>query len=192
MEINVNKGEYGYLQKYRKDELKKAILLGLVILAGVFICFVILKTTKHIIVLIPILTSLPFAKTFINWFMVSRYKFVSKECYEEVKQLLSEDEKLLAELTFVTTESMFYLPLVCIYENQLVFLYQKGLTKLTKEQIKQEITSLISKTGYTCTVSLYDKYEEFLDRIKKRQKKQDKDYKKTVKNLSVRLLDQSV
>ena len=161
MEINVNKGEYGYLQKYRKDELKKAILLGLVILAGVFICFVILKTTKHIIVLIPILTSLPFAKTFINWLMVSRYKFVSKECYEEVKQLLSEDEKLLAELTFVTTESMFYLPLVCIYENQLVFLYQKGLTKLTKEQIKQEITSLISKTGYTCTVSLYDKYEEF-------------------------------
>lgn len=188
----MNKGEYGYLQKYRKDELKKAILLGLVILAGVLVCFVILKTTKHIVVLIPILTSLPFAKTLINWFMVSKYKFVSKECYEEVKQLLSKDERLLAELTFVTTESMFYLPLVYIYENKLVFLYQKGLTKLKREQIKQEITNLISKTGYTCTIDLYDKYEEFLDRIKKRQKKEDKDYQKTVKNLSMRLLDQSV
>ncbi|MBQ3513713.1 MAG: hypothetical protein IJA32_07940 [Lachnospiraceae bacterium] len=188
----MNKGEYGYLQKYRKEELKKTLLLGLVILTGALICLAVLKTTKHIIILIPILASLPFAKSLINWFMVAKYKFVSKEDYEELSQLLDEDEKLLAELTFVTKESMFYLPIVWICENQVFFLYEKGLTKLTGEQINHEITDLIKRTGYTCKIVLCSDYKDLVDKIKKRTKKKDKDYSKTVNNLSQRFLDQSV
>lgn len=188
----MNKGEYGYLQKYRKEEIKKTLLLGFVILAGVIICLAILKTTKHLIILIPILASLPFAKSLINWFMVAKYPFVSKEEYDEIWKLLGEDERLLAELTFVTKESMFYLPLVCICENQIFALYKKGLTKLNKDQIKEEITDLLQRTGYSCMNVLCSDYNDLVEQIKNRRKKCDKDYSKTVKNLSQRFLDQSV
>ncbi|MBQ4521818.1 MAG: hypothetical protein IJA10_02565 [Lachnospiraceae bacterium] len=188
----MNKGEYGYLQKYRKDELKKTLLLGLVILTGALICVAVLKTTKHIIILIPILASLPFAKSLVNWFMVAKYQFVSKEDYEKLKDLLEEDETLLAELTFVTQESMFYLPIIYICEDQIFYIYEKGLTKLTRELINQEVTDLMNRTGYSCNVVLCDDYKDLVEKIKKRIKKKDKDYSKTVSNLSQRFLNQSV
>lgn len=188
----MNKGEYGYLQKYRKEELKKTILLGLVILTGALICILVLKTTKHIIVLIPILASLPFAKSLINWFMVAKYEFVSKEDYDAVNRLLQEDEKLLSELTFVTNESMFYLPLIYIFENQIYFIYEKGLTKLTEEQIVREITELMNRTGYQCNVVPCNDYKELLKKLEKRTRKNEKDYTKMVNDLSQRFLDQSV
>ena len=146
----MDKGEYGYLQKYRKNELVKTLLLGLIILTGAMVCLLVLKTTKHVIVLIPILASLPFAKSLINWFMVCKYKPVSKEEYEEIKKLLKEedkDEKILAELTFVTKDSMFYLPLLYLCQNQVYFIYEKGLTKLSEDEIFKEVEELMKKTG---------------------------------------------
>lgn len=191
----MDKGEYGYLQKYRKNELVKTLLLGLIILTGAMVCLLVLKTTKHVIVLIPVLASLPFAKSLINWFMVCKYKPVSKEEYEEIKKLLKEedkDEKILAELTFVTKDSMFYLPLLYLCQNQVYFIYEKGLTKLSEEEIFKEVEELMKKTGYSCNVVLCENYEELMNKIKNRSKKEDKDYTKTVHALSQRFLDQSV
>ena len=49
-----------------------------------------------------------------------------------------------------------------ITENQIYFIYEKGLTKLTVEQIVREITDLMDRTGYQCNVVPCNDYKEML------------------------------
>ena len=87
---------------------------------------------------------------------------------------------------------MFYLPLIYIFENQIYFIYEKGLTKLTEEQIVREITELMNRTGYQCNVVPCNDYKELLKKLEQRTRKNEKDYTKMVNALSQRFLDQSV
>ena len=70
----MDKGQYGYIKKYRKKIIISIITLGILILAGVILSLAMFKTTKTLIILLPILISLPFAKQIVALIMCSKFK----------------------------------------------------------------------------------------------------------------------
>lgn len=56
----MEKGQYGYIKKHKKKIITSIIILGVMILTGVILSLVMFKTTKTLIIILPILISLPF------------------------------------------------------------------------------------------------------------------------------------
>lgn len=162
----MDKGQYGYIKKYRKKIIISIIALGILILAGVILSLAMFKTTKTLIILLPILISLPFAKQIVALIMCSKFRpLTEKEHAYLEKQIHYENrDGLLYDISISRYEGMIFFPAVIVRDGRMLFLYQTPFQKKipNAEFLKKEIQRAFENVKQSYVVMTATTLEEFV------------------------------
>lgn len=183
----MEKGQYGYIKKYKKKIITSIIILGVMILTGVILSLVMFKTTKTLIIILPILISLPFAKQIVALIMCSKFKPLTEEEHKKIEKGIHYENRdgILYDISISRYEGMMFFPAVIVRDGRMLFLYQKAFDKKIPdvEFLKKEIArsfEMIKKPYVIITALTVDEFIKKAEAIKE----PDEDY--VVKDQSMR------
>ena len=183
----MEKGQYGYIKKHKKKIITSIIILGVMILTGVILSLAMFKTTKTLIIILPILISLPFAKQIVALIMCSKFKPLTEEEHKKIEKGIHYENRdgILYDISLSRYEGMLFFPAVIVRDGRMSFLYQKAFDKKIPdvEFLKKEITrsfEMIKKPYVIVTALTVDEFIKKAETIKE----PDEDY--LVKDQSMR------
>ena len=183
----MEKGQYGYIKKHKKKIITSIIILGVMILTGVILSLVMFKTTKTLIIILPILISLPFAKQIVALIMCSKFKPLTEEEHKKIEKGIQYENRdgILYDISISRYEGMMFFPAVIVRDGRMLFLYQKAFDKKIPdvEFLKKEIArsfEMIKKPYVIITALTVDEFIKKAEAIKE----PDEDY--VVKDQSMR------
>lgn len=183
----MEKGQYGYIKKHKKKIITSIIILGVMILTGVILSLVMFKTTKTLIIILPILISLPFAKQIVALIMCSKFKPLTEEEHKKIEKGIHYENRdgILYDISISRYEGMMFFPAVIVRDGRMLFLYQKSFDKKIPdvEFLKKEIArsfEMIKKPYVIITALTVDEFIKKAEAIKE----PDEDY--VVKDQSMR------
>ena len=183
----MEKGQYGYIKKHKKKIITSIIILGVMILTGVILSLVMFKTTKTLIIILPILISLPFAKQIVALIMCSKFKPLTEEEHKKIEKGIHYENRdgILYDISISRYEGMMFFPAVIVRDGRMLFLYQKAFDKKIPDVdfLKKEIArsfEMIKKPYVIITALTVDEFIKKAETIKE----PDEDY--VVKDQSMR------
>lgn len=183
----MEKGQYGYIKKHKKKIITSIIILGVMILTGVILSLAMFKTTKTLIIILPILISLPFAKQIVALIMCSKFKPLTEEEHKKIEKGIHYENRdgILYDISLSRYEGMLFFPAVIVRDGRMLFLYQKAFDKKIPdvEFLKKEIArsfEMIKKQYVIVTALTVDEFIKKAETIKE----PDEDY--LVKDQSMR------
>ena len=181
----MEKGQYGYIKKHKKKIITSIIILGVMILTGVILSLVMFKTTKTLIIILPILISLPFAKQIVALIMCSKFKPLTEEEHKKIEKGIHYENRdgILYDISLSRYEGMLFFPAVIVRDGRMLFLYQKAFDIPDVEFLKKEIArsfEMIKKPYVIVTALTVDEFIKKAETIKE----PDEDY--LVKDQSMR------
>ena len=183
----MEKVQYGYIKKHKKKIITSIIILGVMILTGVILSLVMFKTTKTLIIILPILISLPFAKQIVALIMCSKFKPLTEEEHKKIEKGIHYENRdgILYDISISRYEGMMFFPAVIVRDGRMLFLYQKAFDKKIPdvEFLKKEIArsfEMIKKPYVIITALTVDEFIKKAEAIKE----PDEDY--VVKDQSMR------
>lgn len=183
----MEKGQYGYIKKHKKKIITSIIILGVMILTGVILSLAMFKTTKTLIIILPILISLPFAKQIVALIMCSKFKPLTEEEHKKIEKGIHYENRdgILYDISLSRYEGMLFFPAVIVRDGRMLFLYQKAFDKKISdvEFLKKEIArsfEMIKKPYVIVTALTVDEFIKKAETIKE----PDEDY--LVKDQSMR------
>ncbi len=183
----MEKGQYGYIKKHKKKIITSIIILGVMILTGVILSLAMFKTTKTLIIILPILISLPFAKQIVALIMCSKFKPLTEEEHKKIEKGIHYENRdgILYDISLSRYEGMLFFPAVIVRDGRMLFLYQKAFDKKIPdvEFLKKEIArsfEMIKKPYVIVTALTVDEFIKKAEMIKE----PDEDY--LVKDQSMR------
>lgn len=183
----MEKGQYGYIKKHKKKIITSIIILGVMILTGVILSLVMFKTTQTLIIILPILISLPFAKQIVALIMCSKFKPLTEEEHKKIEKGIHYENRdgILYDISLSRYEGMLFFPAVIVRDGRMLFLYQKAFDKKIPdvEFLKKEIArsfEMIKKPYVIVTALTVDEFIKKAETIKE----PDEDY--LVKDQSMR------
>lgn len=183
----MEKGQYGYIKKHKKKIITSIIILGVMILTGVILSLVMFKTTKTLIIILPILISLPFAKQIVALIMCSKFKPLTEEEHKKIEKEIHYENRdgILYDISISRYEGMMFFPAVIVRDGRMLFLYQEAFDKKIPdvEFLKKEIArsfEMIKKPYVIITALTVDEFIKKAETIKE----PDEDY--VVKDQSMR------
>ena len=175
----MEKGQYGYIKKHKKKIITSIIILGVMILTGVILSLVMFKTTKTLIIILPILISLPFAKQIVALIMCSKFKPLTEEEHKKIEKGIHYENRdgILYDISISRYEGMMFFPAVIVRDGRMLFLYQKAFDKKIPdvEFLKKEIArsfEMIKKPYVIITALTVDEFIKKAEAIKE----PDEDY----------------
>lgn len=183
----MEKGQYGYIKKHKKKIITSIIILGVMILTGVILSLIMFKTTKTLIIILPILISLPFAKQIVALIMCSKFKPLTEEEHKKIEKGIHYENRdgILYDISISRYEGMMFFPAVIVRDGRMLFLYQEAFDKKIPdvEFLKKEIArsfEMIKKPYVIITALTVDEFIKKAETIKE----PDEDY--VVKDQSMR------
>ena len=183
----MEKGQYGYIKKHKKKIITSIIILGVMILTGVILSLVMFKTTKTLIIILPILISLPFAKQIVALIMCSKFKPLTEKDHQKIEKWIHYENRdgILYDISISRYEGMMFFPAVIVRDGRMLFLYQEAFDKKIPdvEFLKKEIArsfEMIKKPYVIVTALTVDEFIKKAETIKE----PDEDY--LVKDQSMR------
>lgn len=183
----MEKGQYGYIKEHKKKIITSIIILGVMILTGVILSLVMFKTTKTLIIILPILISLPFAKQIVALIMCSKFKPLTEEEHKKIEKGIHYENRdgILYDISISRYEGMMFFPAVIVRDGRMLFLYQEAFDKKIPdvEFLKKEIArsfEMIKKPYVIITALTVDEFIKKAETIKE----PDEDY--VVKDQSMR------
>ena len=183
----MEKGQYGYIKKHKKKIITSIIILGVMILTGVILSLVMFKTTKTLIIILPILISLPFAKQIVALIMCSKFKPLTEEEHKKIEKGIHYENRdgILYDISISRYEGLMFFPAVIVRDGRMLFLYQEAFDKKIPdvEFLKKEIArsfEMIKKPYVIITALTVDEFIKKAETIKE----PDEDY--VVKDQSMR------
>lgn len=183
----MEKGQYGYIKKHKKKIITSIIILGVMILTGVILSLVMFKTTKTLIIILPILISLPFAKQIVALIMCSKFKPLTEEEHKKIEKGIHYENRdgILYDISISRYEGMMFFPAVIVRDGRMLFLYQEAFDKKIPDMefLKKEIArsfEMIKKPYVIITALTVDEFIKKAETIKE----PDEDY--VVKDQSMR------
>ncbi len=158
------KGDYGYINSYKKKKLIGALILLLMIVFIVVTVRIMFGDTKRVAIVFAILLSLPFAKVFIAFFVVKGFKSMDKKDYGEISEALVDD--LIAyDVTLSRYEGMRYYYCLCV-KNGFVYAYVPAKDFSSKKKDYTEwIKQSINDGKYEYKVACFDNVGSFIKKV---------------------------
>ena len=163
----LQKGDYGYLEKYKKNKLLGVLTLGLMIIFIVVTVIIMLGDTKRVAIVFAILLSLPFAKTLIAYIMVANFKPLTKSQHKEfLEDIQGENLNILYDVVIAQYEGMKFYQLLLV-KNGRVYAYTNCKDyKTSKKDYEKWISNAYSATKYEYKVFLTDDLNAYIKKIK--------------------------
>jgi hypothetical protein len=162
----MEKGQYGYIARHKRNIIISLIMLGLVIIIGVTISVAMYHTTKTLIILIPILTSLPFAKQLVSFILCASFKPLTEEEHSRIEQEITYENKgdILYDISISRYEGIIYFPAVVVRDGRMLFLYKDKFNKKipSVEVLKKEIKKSFEDQKKPYVVVMATSGDEFI------------------------------
>ncbi len=163
---SIEKGEYGYLKKYRKGKLIASVILALMIIFIVVTVFIMFGDTKRVAIVFAILLALPLAKFLIAFILCVKFKPLTEDDYNYIKENTKESFKDLSfDISITQYEGMKFYPAMLIKNGKAyAFVYDKSFTSKKKEY-ESWIKNAIGETKYEYKVFVTDNLKEFVKKV---------------------------
>lgn len=153
------KGTYGYLNKNKVSEWKKAAAL-LAVPAAIFIAaWIINKTRMNIMTVVAIVGCLPGCNQVVRAIVASRYHSMDRELYEETEKARGE-RLALYENVFTSYENNFYVDCIVISGRDVAG-YSSD-SEMDTGAAAAHIRTMLKDNSYKQNVKIYKDREEFL------------------------------
>lgn len=168
------KGEYGYLGRKKKEAVLHTFLMVAVGL-GIFALGLLLNKMEvaNIFTVFAFLFVLPAAKAFVNIVVLFPYKQSTEIECEKLFAYAKENDKVLVDVVFTSSERVMHLDCIYITEHQIIGYTSREKDDLTKieEYFKKELE--IRQMSYKVFITSSEK--ELADRMKLRGEEKDID-----------------
>lgn len=161
----VNKGQPGYLARYKKRRVIFAAILMLGIAAFVLTGYLTTKSLKNLLTVMGILLSLPLAKMLSGLIVVWPMKTQEKErCCKVMEQLPNiGTDQFLWDLALSSTDKVRHFP-ITVCSDRRVMAYFKGKNdKAEQEMARTFFTNLLKNNCHRVDLQVFYSEETFLD-----------------------------
>lgn len=165
---HMEKGQYGYMNRHKRNLLISIISLGLLVITGVFITVVMFGTKKSVFIVIPILIALPFAKQIIAYLMCAGFKELTGDEYKRLEMELSYfgDACVLYDVSISRYEGMTYFPAAVIRDGRILVFYRPVWSKKLPDEkaLKKVIQTAFEDRKKQYVVVVTTDLSDFIER----------------------------
>ncbi|MBO6113816.1 MAG: hypothetical protein J6P57_02045, partial [Lachnospiraceae bacterium] len=155
------KGEYGYMDSYKKSRLIISLIFAAMISFIVITMLFMFGSTQRIMVIFAILLVLPFSKFLIGYIMCSTFKPLSKERHEKLSGETKEATgNMLYDVVITRTEGMkFYQSMYICNSRIYAFIDDKRFSD-NKKSYETWIKECINGTKFDYTIKVFSDLDE--------------------------------
>jgi hypothetical protein len=174
MKQKYQQGDYEYYQKKRNREIIKTVISFAISFSLLAAGYAATKTKANLLTIVAVLGLLPASKNCVSMIMYLRYHGCSKENYRLLKDTL-EHFRHAYGLVF-TSYKYTYEVAGCIVKNGYIYGYLTNHQDMGQD-LEEHIAGIVKRNGYTATIAMYTKPEDFINRCRQIQDKEDENEK---------------
>lgn len=172
------KGEYGYIDSYKKSKLIITLIFALMISFIIITMLFMFGTTQRVMVIFAILLVLPFSKFLIGYLMCAAFNPLDKKLYDKLSSETKDcPGNLLYDVVITCTEGMkFYQSMYICNSRIYAFITDKKFSD-NKKDYEKWIKDCISGTKFSYSIKLFDDLDEYIKKVNSVSSANDKDEK---------------
>lgn len=159
----IQKGQYGYINKQKKNYLLK-IIVGLIIIITIFIIgLLIFKSKANYLTIISAVTIFPVALWLVRYIVLYKYKTCEYDLYNQMKNKINNQFIIsMTDLILTKYQGILSIPLAYIQDGELfTFIDESQNVKLAKEYINNIFVSNQLKVK----IHIYNDFDRFINKI---------------------------
>jgi len=160
---NLKKGTYGYLNKNKIHEWKKAAAMLAVPVVIFIAAWMINKTRLNMMTVVAIVGCLPGCNQVVRAILASQYHSMDRTLYEETEQARGESLALY-ENVFTSYEKNFYVDCVVISGREVVGYTSDKKTDAGKAS--EHLRKILKDNSYRENVKIFTEKKAFLERVR--------------------------
>ncbi|MCR4716674.1 MAG: hypothetical protein K5656_05795 [Lachnospiraceae bacterium] len=148
----MNKGDYGYMNKYKNKHAIALLVYAVLIMVFFFVgkAKFFDSTISAVLVVLAILMVLPAAKHFVAMFIVFNWTTLDKKSIDYFDKITSDIKTGISiyDLTLSSEEIIYYSPYIYINGDNLYCLVLNATVKTSADKVKAYIEKILSNHGY--------------------------------------------
>lgn len=150
---SINKGDYGYLSRYKRAKLTGTVVLALMIIFVVVTTVIMFGDTKRVAIVFAILLALPFAKFFIAFILSARYKPIDKESADSLEKAAGGTQYIMFDLLISRYEGIKHYAAITVKNGRIYALV------LEKDYVRKDAGSDREYENWVSEAANDKKYE---------------------------------
>ncbi|MDO4556149.1 MAG: hypothetical protein Q4B70_13535 [Lachnospiraceae bacterium] len=163
--MKLEKGDYGYLAKIKREKIILCILLAAGMACMIGFGYYRYHTMKTIFTVIGILFSLPIAKVMSGLLVIAPFTPLSIQKKQEIENRLKEDQikenQILWDLALSSMEKVRHFPCVVISDKEVFAYYPDGEKKQDYNEAKTYFSNLLKNNSHRVHFNMTMKEEDF-------------------------------
>lgn len=165
--MKIIKGEFGYIERKRKQVLLWTIFLFVLAISIFVIGYVTTGTKKNLFTIVAILGCLPACKSMVNLIMFFKAKGCSKGNHEQIATC-SEGLSQLYDMYFTTYKVNYPICHMVLKGNVLVGFSE--YSECDDDGCEKHLNQMLTQEGYkNITVKIFKDLDKYLERLKQLQ-----------------------
>ena len=163
MKKRLEKGTYGYMDRFKIQEWKKAAVMLAVPILVFLIGWAVMKTRLQIVTVIAIVGCLPGCNQVVHAILASKYHSMDRTLYEEVEAARG-DRMALYENVFTTYDKNFAVDSIIISGREV--LGYSSEEKTDTKAAENHLTAILKQNSYKQNVKIMKDKKAYLTRVK--------------------------
>lgn len=163
MKTKLKKGTYGYLNRNKIHEWKKALLMLAVPISIFLAAWVIRGTRLNVMTVVAIVGCIPGCNQVVHAIVASRYHSMDKDMYEATESVRGE-LPVLYENVFTSYEKNYYIECIVIAGRDVIGYASDE--KLPATQAAEHIQKILRDNSYKQNVRILKEKKTFLERVR--------------------------
>lgn len=166
----MEKGTYGYIKHYEKKQMLSVLILWILIVLGVSLSIGLYDTTKTLLILLPILSSLPFAKQLVGLILCIGFHPLSEEEHQRITEEIAyaDQNDIIYDISISKYEGILFFPAVVVRDGRLLFLYTGKWDKKfsSKDSLKNHLKTIFENEKQQYVIMVTADVNEFITKAK--------------------------
>ncbi|MBR1815547.1 MAG: hypothetical protein IJ763_02480 [Lachnospiraceae bacterium] len=169
------KGEYGYMNSYKKSKLIISLIFAVMISFIIITMLIMYGSTQRVMIIFAIILVLPFSKFLISYIMCMTFKPMDKETYEYINdKTASQNGTLLYDVVITETAGMKFYQSICVSDGRIYAYIEDKKYKIQKNDYIKWIKNCISGTKFSYTIHVTDDKDEYIKKVNSVSKANEK------------------
>lgn len=164
MRNKIEKGEYGYIDSYKRSRTIVSILWLVAILIVYLIGLIIFKTNKNYVAVVAILMVLPAAKVWTALVVTHPFHTQPKEQYDTVLNLCKEYKvQIYSDLMLSKYEGLMNVAIAVVYHNHMVAMVPQQ--KKSLKQVEDYLYDILEESRSSNKPQVFDDFSKFTEAL---------------------------
>ena len=164
----LDKGDYGYLNQYKRNKLFVSLILAAMIAFIVITTIVMFGDTSRVSIIFAILLSLPFAKFIIAYFLCARFKSIEKAVADKISDAAGA-EYVMYDVVVAQYEGMRHYSAIAVKNGRIYALvYEKDYTNKenpSRREYEEWLKECANDSKYNYPVKLYEDTDDYIHKL---------------------------